>query len=216
MMSFLLLMITFSEMLISFLPFDVKSLPLNEKVLILLIIDILFLCIIIWGYFDTIKKDFKLFFKDFFNNIEISFKYWLIGLIVMIISNAIILVITGGQIANNEESVRTLLDAVPFYMLFSVSIYAPITEELIFRKSFRDFIKNKWLYIIISGFVFGALHVVTSITSFTDLLYLIPYCSLGIAFSYTYYKTNNIFSTICMHSIHNTMAAILLLIGSGI
>lgn len=198
-----------------FNPF-LSNASLTAKVIFSFIVNLLFLLLMIIVYSKTLKKDFKLFFKDFFTNIEISIKYWLIGFSVMIISNLIIIVITNGAIASNEEQVRSLIDISPLYMLFSVSIYAPLTEELLFRKGFRDFINNKWLYIIISGCVFGGLHVIGSITGPIDLLYLIPYCSLGIAFAYTYYKTNNIFSTICMHSIHNTMAIILYLIGSGL
>lgn len=198
-----------------FNPF-LSNASLTAKVIFSFIVNLLFLLLMIIVYSKTLKKDFKLFFKDFFTNIEISIKYWLIGFSVMIISNLIIIVITNGAIASNEEQVRSLIDISPLYMLFSVSIYAPLTEELLFRKGFRDFINNKWLYIIISGCVFGGLHVIGNVSSPIDLLYLIPYCSLGIAFAYTYYKTNNIFSTICMHSIHNTMAIILYLIGSGL
>ena len=211
-----ILFIIWDSIFLSFFGNIIIKLSLPYKVFFSFIVNLLFLFLIIFVYFKTLKKDFKSFFKDFFNNIEISIKYWLIGFTVMIISNLIIVVITNGAIAGNEEQVRDLIDISPLYMLFSVSIYAPLTEELLFRKGFRDIIKNKWLYIIVSGCVFGGLHVIGNIASPVDLLYLIPYCSLGIAFAYTYYKTNNIFSTICMHSIHNTMAIILYLIGSGI
>ena len=194
----------------------ISNLTLSSKVFFNFIINLLFLLLMIFAYLKTLKKDFKIFFSNFFNNLEISIKYWLIGFIIMIISNLLILIITDGTVAGNEEQVRSLIDISPLFMLFSVSIYAPFTEELLFRKGFRDIIKNKWLYIIVSGFVFGSLHVIGNVSSYTDLLYLIPYCSLGIAFAYTYYKTNNIFSTICMHSIHNTMAIILYLLGSGL
>ena len=195
------------------------------KVIFSFIVNLLFLILMIIIYSKTLKKDFKSFFKDFFNNIEISIKYWLIGFIIMIVSNLIIVVITNGAIASNEEEVRKAIAISPIYMLFSVSIYAPLTEELLFRKGIRDFINKKWLYIIVSGCVFGSLHVLPTIIGswvvaksliLSELLFLVPYCSLGIAFAYTYYKTNNIFSTICMHSMHNTMAIVLYLIGSGL
>ena len=213
---YFILFIVWDSIIFSLFGNLVINLSLSYKIFFSFIVNLLFLVLICWGYFKTLKKDFKLFFKDFFNNIEISIKYWLVGFTIMIISNLIIVFITNGAIAGNEEQVRELIDISPLYMLFSVSIYAPLTEELLFRKGFRDIIKNKWLYIIVSGFVFGSLHVIGNIGSVIDLLYLIPYCSLGIAFAYTYYKTNNIFSTICMHSIHNTMAIILYLLGSGL
>ena len=130
----------------------------------------------------------------------------------MVVSNIIIGILTGGQIAENEEAVRTLIDKFPLYMAFQVMIYAPITEELVFRKSIRDIINNKWIYSLTSGFIFGGLHAITSITDITSMLYLIPYCSLGIAFGLLYYKTDNIFSTIIIHAFHNSLALIVYLL----
>ena len=172
--------------------------------------------IIISIYHKTLIKDFKNFFnKNIFNNLENAFKYWLLGFIVMVVSNLILTAITEG-IASNEEAVRTLIKAAPIYMFFDVSIYAPLMEELIFRKSIRDITDRKWLYILTSGLIFGGLHVISSISSPVDLLYLIPYSSLGIAFAYSYYKSNNIFSSITMHCMHNTLSFILLMISGNI
>ena len=131
----------------------------------------------------------------------------------MIISNLIIVVFINNKIASNEESVRSLIDILPLYMIFSVSIFAPLTEELIFRKGIREIFNNKYLYIIISGIFFASMHVTSEDLGINTLLYLIPYSSLGITFAYTYYKTNNIFSTIMLHSFHNTMAIIIYIIG---
>jgi len=189
------------------------SFSLISKTIISFIADLIILGFLLYSYKDTLLRDLKSFFnKNIFNNLEIAFKYWLVGFIIMIFSNLIITFITNGGIAANEESVRELIDLVPLYMIFNVSIYAPFTEELIFRKSIRDFISNKWIYILVSGFIFGGLHVVSSITSVVDLLYLIPYCSLGFAFAALYRKTDNIFSSISMHMLHNTMAIVLYLI----
>ena len=91
-------------------------------------------------------------------------------------------------------------------------LYAPLTEELIFRKSIGKALKNKWLFIFISGFIFGGLHVISSVNGLIDLVYLVPYCSLGCILALLYYKTNNIFSSIAAHSFHNTLALILYLV----
>lgn len=172
--------------------------------------SILFIILLIKLYYKDIKNNLIKYFKyNFKTNFKTSISYWLIGLAIMYISNVIIGIITNGKLAENEEAVRSLIDTAPLYMAFSVMIYAPITEELIFRKSIREFINNKWIYALVSGFIFGGLHAISSITDITSLLYLIPYCSLGIIFGLLYYKTNNIFSTIIIHSIHNTIVFIL-------
>ena len=206
----LLLLLTFKSIFISFFPNNLNNIL---KVIIFLISDLIVIGILLIVYRKTLIKDFKSYFKDFLNNFEQSFKYYIIGLAIMIISNLIIVVFINNQIASNEESVRSLIDIVPLYMIFSVSIYAPITEELIFRKGIREIFNNKYLYIISSGIIFASMHLASENLSLNTLLYIIPYSSLGITFAYTYYKTNNIFSTIMLHSFHNIMAIILYLIG---
>ena len=56
----------------------------------------------------------------------------------MIVSNCIISIILGNQLAANEKAVRELIDTYPIYMAFQLMIYAPITEELVFRKSIKN------------------------------------------------------------------------------
>lgn len=186
-----------------------NDLSTPTKYIITFINDLLFLFILIKTYYKTIKENFKTYFNNkFISNLKQSIKYWLLGLIIMYISN-IIIAITIGELSQNEESLRTLIDISPIYMAFQIIIYAPLTEEIIFRKSIRDIFDNKWSFALISGLIFGGLHAITSITNMLSLLYLIPYCSLGIIFGLLYYKSNNIFSTIMAHSIHNTLALIL-------
>lgn len=184
------------------------------KVIILFILDLGYISLITYIYRKDLSKEIKEFFnKNLFNNLKYAFKYWFIGLSIMLISNYIILIITNGTLATNETDIRSLIDKSPIYMAFQVMLYAPFTEEIIFRKSIRNAINNKYIYILLSGFIFGGLHVITSLDSFIDLIYLIPYCSLGFVFALLYTKTNNIFSTITIHSFHNTLAFLLYLIG---
>lgn len=193
---------------------DINNLNDTLKVVFMFISDLLFLVLLFFIYRKDLTKEFKNFFnKKLFSNIRLSFNYWIVGLIIMVISNGIIAVITNGSLAGNEESVRELIDKFPIYMAFQVMLYAPITEEIIFRKTIKKSINNKWFYILISGFVFGGLHVIGNVETSLDWLYLIPYCSLGFIFAMLYNRTNNIFSTITAHSFHNTLAFILYLLG---
>ena len=78
----------------------------------------------------------------------------------MAISNIIITFVLKQTIAGNEELVRSYIDTSPLLMIFSTVIYAPICEELTFRKSIKDAINNKYIYILTSGLLFGFLHIV--------------------------------------------------------
>lgn len=212
----MVLVLMYSSIPIFIFKIDFNSLSSTMQILYYLVCDITFMLIIFLIYHKTFIHDVKEYFKDFKNNFEISFKYWFAGFVIMVISNLLITIFFSGASAGNEENVRSMISNAPIYMLFAVGIYAPFVEELVFRKGFREIFNSKYVYIIMSGVVFGSLHVLSSISSPIDLLYLIPYSSLGIAFASLYYKTDNIFSSMIMHSIHNTMAALIYILGSGI
>lgn len=170
-------------------------------------------CVLLIILFLIFRKDlieeWKRFRKNFLENIDIGIKYWLVGLGIMMISNIIItFVINLGQAAN-EQAVQSMISSLPWLMLINAGLIAPCTEEIIFRKGFKKAFPNKWLFIILSAIVFGALHVVTSMTSPIELLYIIPYGALGAAFAYMYQKTDTIFTSIAMHMFHNTALILL-------
>jgi len=165
--------------------------------------------VLFFMYKKEVRKDFKDFKINFGKYTDIAIKYWIIGFIVMFISNIIITSITPVKISANEEGVREIIETIPIISFLVIGFLAPFSEEIIFRKSFRDAIKTKWVFIFTSGIVFGLLHVITQVNSLYDLLYIVPYSSLGIAFSLTYYNTNNVFSSIFSHALHNTILIIL-------
>lgn len=210
----ILLMLLWSYIPLSFLLlFGINYHSFNEfaKLIYVILCDISFFIFIMYIY----RKDFCGGLKRFINNPKYylgqCFKYWGIGLVIMISSNLIINLINGGVVPGNEESVRELIDKMPLYMLFHLVIYAPITEELIFRRSLSDAFSNKYFYAIFSGLIFGGMHVVLDVGSWMEILYIIPYSSLGIAFAFLYRDTNNIFSTIFIHAFHNFLTLLLYL-----
>lgn len=200
---------------IFFVVFNINITNISESkyIFYLTISNIILLLIYFFIYKNTLIKDLKNYIKNLRKNLKQSIKYWLIGFIIMIVSNLIITYVLNKGIAGNEQEVRNYLDTFPLFMIFNTIIYAPLTEELTFRKSIKDAINNKWIYILTSGLIFGALHIISYINSPIDLVYLIPYSSLGIAFSMLYHKTNNIFSTITIHALHNSIAVIVYLLG---
>ena len=171
--------------------------------------------ILFFIYRKDIIKDFKNFKKNFGNFTDTAFKYWIVGFIIMIVSNILIGFFSPVNKANNEESVRAIIYSTPVIAFFLTSVCAPFIEEIVFRKAFKDAISSKWLFILTSGIVFGALHVIGAIESPYDFLYIIPYSALGIAFANIYHETNNIFSTIFMHAFHNALVLTLVLTGVG-
>lgn len=197
------------------LNYDIKNLTGNQMFILTTISDIILLLILGIIYFKDLKEDFKIMKKDFNKNTEVGFKYWFIGILVMVVSNIIINLFLKEAHANNEEMVQEVIKASGIISIIVIGVIGPIIEELVFRKAFRDVFKNKYAFILISGIVFGGLHVILSITSPWDLFYLIPYCSLGIAFGLMYVKTDNIYTSMCMHIFHNTVFTAISVIGAG-
>ena len=161
----------------------------------------------------TYMKDYKSNFKDY---TKICLKYWSIGLAIMFISNLIInVIIFHGKIATNEALVREQLFEHPYINFISIAFIAPIVEELIFRIEFKKLFGNHdKIFIIFSGLFFGFMHTASGL-SLAELIYIIPYGALGIAFASGYVKTKNICAPIIMHIIHNTITFLLLLSASS-
>ena len=193
------------------LPFDLLNIDINsikKPVLytysvLVQIIGIILVFIIYKDYiiksFNEAKKKKNIYLKKYL-------KFWFLILVLTAVLNFIIMMFNGGNIANNEELVRSSLNSAPIYMWISAVLVAPFFEELMFRLSIKSVFKTKWLFIIISGLLFGLAHVASSVTNVFDLLYIIPYSVPGLIFAYVLSDSDNIFTTIGMHMLHNGVA----------
>lgn len=190
--------------------------PINDVIIANLIGNGLYAIILFIILHKILINNFKKLGKDKINNMKVMFKWWGIGLIIMMLSNLIINeVVFNGSIAANEEANREIILASPFLSIFLAVFIAPFVEEITFRYGLRKIFKNVWFYAIFSGFIFGFLHAISGIESakdMLDLLYIIPYGSLGFAFSVIYYKTDNIWVNIFTHMLHNGLVYSLLIL----
>lgn len=197
---------TFQEVevsILNFLHIDVETMSMTFKVIYLIICEIFEMLILIALFYKKLKVNIEDIKKNHLTYFRKYFKYWLLILMIMMGSNLIIMLFTQNQTSANEQAVRDLLIKSPIYAYFSGVIFAPVVEELIFRRGLRNIFKNDTLFILISGLIFGGLHVITGYSSLTDLLYLIPYCTPGIVFAYILVKTDNVFVPMSIHFIHN-------------
>ena len=198
---------------------DLLQIILNlviKNTMICSIISNIFLIVFLYLlYLKDLNDEAKIYKKDFKKIFGTSLKYYILGFMGMIFFNILISIFLGG-ISSNEEQVREMLFNSPFITMISISIIAPITEELIFRKSLQPVIKNKWLYIVVSGVLFGLAHLLTNMVSgnfvVTDLFYILPYGSLGASFALMDNETKTVFSSMVIHAIHNTATALLLIL----
>jgi len=199
--------------LVYLIPLSIFNINLNDlsislKLILSISADLFVTICLFLIYKEYLIKKFHDFKENFNNYFETGLKYWLLGLLIMYCSNFLLSLLTPAKEAINESNVQALINASPWLTMILTTIFAPINEELIFRKSIRDFIKHKWLFIIISAFIFGYLHVSGGQTLY-DYLYIIPYGALGGVFAALLVKTDNIYSTIMVHLIHNGILTIL-------
>lgn len=187
---------------------NIETMPDILYYLYYLIMQFIFILFLYFFFQDEIKKmlvDFKNKYKEY---LELAIRYWVVGLVLMIISNGIISSLTPVELPENEEAVRGLINVIPIIMTSLILFTAPIIEEFIYRKVLYDLIPFKILYIIISSLTFGLAHVLGIASSLFSYLYLIPYAILGAIFAIAYIKTKNIFVTISMHFVHNLFTII--------
>lgn len=175
-------------------------------------------------YYKTIKNDYKR-----VKNTHKAFYFVLYAIfymfIIQIFSNAIYLKLIQGVAINQSENQSAInsITSLPLGFLLmapATVILAPIVEELIFRRSFFNVFKNKWVALIISSTIFGLMHVTTTYTylrayypqlqSFGYMLaFGIPYFVSGFIFGFTYIKSNkNILAPIALHMLNNYIATI--------
>ena len=151
----------------------------------------------------NIKKDSK---KDIKQIIFIT----ILLLVLEFISNYIIIKIVGHNPNNNNNLIKVLNKGNKILMIFNLLITGPIGESFLFIYPFND-VKNKKLAYIIYSILFAIAHM-TSSNNLIDLLFIIPYMFMSFAFGYSFYKTNNIFMSIIVHSLNNLVALMLLFI----
>ena len=213
----LLLYLTYSSIfavILNEIGINVKNFNVTEKTITFILFELIFLLFLCFIYKDDLKEEFIIYKNNFKNIITFSLKYWCIGLLLMGLSNIILHFVLHSS-PNNEDNVQKLLSEMPVYVAIISCFFAPIIEELIFRKSLSKCFSNTLLFIICSGLIFGLLHVITS-KNMIDFLYIIPYGVFGSIFAYIYYKTKTIFSTITIHMIHNTILIIISLCSLGV
>lgn len=187
---------------------DYNSISIESKVIYILLYELAYILILIFLYRKTFIENIKNYIKNF-KNLRKYMDYWAIAFVLMIISNVVITSLLPSSVATNQELLNEMFTRIPIYVIVSSVIYAPFIEETIFRLSLRNVFKSDKLFIIMSGLVFGALHVVSSFERIQDLAYIITYSIPGFAFAYALVKSKNIFVPMSLHLFHNGLMTLL-------
>lgn len=187
------------------------AMGIKGKLIFTAISSLIYLLFIIFIYRKELLIELKIFKQNYIRFILNNLLFYLLGLLLMAVSNVILTKITNYNLAGNEVEIRNYISKYPIYMVFSSIIFAPLIEELIFRKTIKNIFRYKYLFIILSGLIFGILHI-SNFRDINEILFSIPYIIMGMDFAFIYYKTNNIFTTITFHLCHNLILFIIQLL----
>lgn len=194
-----------------FIMFVLPLFNIRKKVFSYIFYIIIFLSVLLL-HSEELKGQFLIFKNNIKKYMPFIFKRYIKMLGVMLLVAVPIVLLNKGNVSSNQQEINTMFKNVPFITFILTVLYAPFVEECIFRLSLSKLIKNGKLFIIISGFLFGLLHMVDKFTSFYDLLYVFQYSALGICLAKAYKDSNNIFVPMSMHFIQNFIASILVLL----
>lgn len=204
---FYLVSYSYPDVFAKILGLNLSNASLTFKTTYLTIYEVSILLIVLYVYKNELKQAFS---KFKISCIKEYIKYWFLMLILMIISNNIVSAFTTSEVATNQEIIIETLKKAPVYILITTILVAPLLEELIFRFCIKKIIpKPSVVYILVSGLLFGSMHVIFTLEHISDLLFIIPYSIPGIIFAYLYNKTDNIFIPASLHLIHNGVLMLL-------
>ena len=181
------------------------------------LLELIFAVIILLFYRKIFTKDllnFKNSFKGFMNEVFRLFAIFLAIKIASALLTNFIGMMIGIDIgeSENQSTIIKITKEAPIMMLISTSILAPIVEEGIFRLGLRKVVNNNYLFIILSGLIFGLMHIFpTDLLMVEALVYSITYVTMGIYLAYIYVETDNIWINILVHGINNLISMIAIL-----
>lgn len=96
--------------------------------------------------------------------------------------------------------------------IWGMVIGAGIFEELVFRAGFMNILLKKhsfWVTNIIQSLLFLAIHFpvyfITKMTAFDIVANFATVIILGLVFGYVFYKTKNLWTTIILHAVWDSM-----------
>ena len=92
----------------------------------------------------------------------------------------------------NTTAIYSIYSIDTIYTIFKTLIFATIAEELLFKETIREIIKQNVLYIIISSIIYAFVNVMyNDLSLLVTWLNVIPYLLFAILLNIIYVKNNN-------------------------
>ncbi len=180
----------------------------NGAVLEVINISVFVLLFILSIYYN--KSNINKGIKSLRNDIKKHYKRIIIYSIVTLITYSIVSIILG-YFLENVITEETVADSNVIRVVINLLIWAPLTEELIFRCSLKKDVKNNTIFMLISPLLFAGVHVLGNGLNLITVISSIPYIVIGIYLSLLYIKIDNIIINILMHLLINVIGVVMII-----
>ena len=172
-----------------------STLKITNATMLSFLADLIFLICIVFAYRDNLKKDFENLKKDY--KISSIIKTIIIWVVIIFVFNILMGAITEMIYPNmatddNTNAMSTLFKTSMSYSLFKTMIFAVVAEELLYRESISDVVKNKYIFIVISSIVYTIMNFIfVGFESDIIVMDILSYFLPALLFSTAYVKNNN-------------------------
>lgn len=183
---------------------------ISKSNLIDIMLYLLYAFILIFLYKQVFISD----FKDIKKNWKKYLMRMLISIVLIFVSMVLINLIVGVLFnvkgtSENDFSLLTTFKENSLIVVLLTCIYYPLVEGIIFRKSVRDIIDNKWFFIMFSAIFYFFFNIVYTSMSFNNIMSSVCYLSTMMIVSHFYWKTNNFTLSVLVMSIFNLVVCLL-------
>ena len=152
----------------------------------------LMLIFFIFLYRKDLLEDLKAFKENKKKIFLKSLLYFGLLLVGTPIISLIIQSIFTGSTYESSGVIDSLMSENMLLMIFYVFIISLFTEQIVFRKVFKDIINNKVFFVIFSAIIYGLFQIGYNISSAQELVSIVPYVYMGLILSTSYARTDNI------------------------
>ena len=169
-----------------------------------LVMNFALLFIVIYIYRDSLKRELTTFKKGLPKVLGTGLIVFLIGFGLYGVFNSLICELFPSISNVNYDAMSKMFTKTPLLLFISTIFYYPVIEELVFKKTFRGIINNKWLFIVFTGLLNALFEVLLANGgSGIELVFLIPISLFYMSFSYMYYKTDSVVTPIVYRMLYN-------------
>lgn len=179
--------------------------------------DVLFMLFAIYMYRHNLLEDIKKFKKYSWKKILKTIVLWVVIIFAfnMVSGMFIEFLAPGYEMDANTDAVYNLYSISTWYTIFKTMIFGTLAEEILYRESVRDNIKNNVVFIVTSAVIYTFMNMIfAGINTGFELVSIVAYFLPAIFFSIAYIRNdNNILLLSLVKFCYNLIPLTVLLLG---